>query len=239
MKDAEKLAVAAVVLLGGYYQWRRSIPPAPAPARGGVPADYGAGAGRTIPAAPAGSSGRKLEGLTPGAAVRLYGPAGALVTRMTEEALRIRGFAGAVVPVDSFIPLRSMGMEPRIRAAGLVDADGNIDLPFAEVDGKLYSYEDLVAGLSRLPLTNVRERATPYVFVYGPPDCPYTKQGLDVLDAHGIPYEYRDVNDPRYQPRFEVLVRAYGFKEVLWPVLEINGVLYSKPPLEVVQVALR
>lgn len=243
MNVLSNFVLVALLLWGGYSGWTafRKAPKASAEipetgrgsqangANGRRPTEASRGWFSSAPVA------RKTATLRTESTILIYGPSGT-ATGMAEEALKFRGFTkSVVVPVDTTDQFQELGMVPALRAAGLVNSKGVVNFPFIDVDGELYSHEALLAGLSQFPLSDVREHPTPYITIYGPADCPFTRQGREELDANGIPYVVRDVNDPRYQPRFEALVRAYDFKSYAWPMIDINGKMFSKPSLDVVR----
>lgn len=245
MTAIKTFVILAVLLWGGCSVWKAAFPAVPRASMSGTDSPPAEAVGQ--PAAKASMPPRAKAGrgwfsaaptmrLRPDSAILIYGPENDISTKTMEEALRIRGFSqGVVIPVESGEQFQELGMTEALKSAGLVDAKGNATLPFISVDGELYSADALAAELSKLPLTNVRERETPYIVVYGITGCPYTKAGQDELDAAGIPYEFRDVNDPRYRPHFKALLYAYDFKYIYWPVLDINGRMFSKPSIEVVR----
>ena len=245
MTAIKTFVILALLLWGGYSGWKAVFPAVPRASMPGTDSPHAEAVGRlatkaSIPPRTKASRGwfsaAPTMHLRPDSAILIYGPENDISTKITEEALRIRGFSqGVIIPVGSIEQFQDLGITEALKAAGLVDAKGNASLPFISVDGDLYSIGALVAGLSRLPLTNVRERATPYIIIYGPADCPYIQQEKEELDANSIPYEVRNVNDPRYQPHFEALIRAYDFKNIDWPMLDINGRMFSKPSIEVVR----
>lgn len=172
-------------------------------------------------------------------AVVIYGPDNELGTATVEEAMKIRDLPYDRTPVNDRADLKNLELLPALKAAGMVTPEGRVGLPVISIDGRLYGKEEFLAGLSELPLTNVWDQSTSYIYVYGPPDCVFVQKGQEELEANGFQYEYRNVNDPRYRPRFEALLRAYGFKAFLWPMLEINGRLFSKPSPDVVRTNYR
>lgn len=237
MTTISNIVIIGLLLWGGYSAWKAAfseVPRAPIAAKGAPNTEARRGWFSTAPVA------RKTVALRPDSTILIYGPEKHRSTKIAEEVLRIRGFSQSVViPVENIDQFHELGITEALKTAGLVDAKGGADMPFISVDGELYSVAALSEGLSQLPLTNVRERETPYIIIYGPANCPYTQQGREELDANSIPYEVRDVNDPRYQPHFEALVRAYDFKYINWPMLDINGRMFSKPSIEVVRTNYR
>lgn len=245
MTAIKTFVILALLLWGGYSGWKAVFPAVPRASITDTDSSHAEAVGQhaTIASMPPRAKVRRgwfaaapTMHLRPDSAILIYGPENDISTKTTEEALRIRGLSqGVIIPVGSSEQFQNLGMTEALKAAGLVDARGNVNLPFISVDGDLYSIEALVAGLSQLPLTNVRERAAPYIIIYGPPGCPYIQQAKEELDANSIPYEVRDVNDPQYRPHFEALIRAYGFKKFDWPMLDINGRMLSRPSIEVVR----
>lgn len=240
MNAISNLVLAALILWGGYNGWKAAFRKAPH-----IAAESNGARGsnmakdkviqRTEDSRSWFSSAPvalKLATFRPDSTILIYGQ-NDINAKMTEETLRFKGFSKSVlIPIESINQFQDLGIAPALTAAGLVNSRGATSLPFYSVDGQLYSQSAFEAGLAQLPLTKVRERETPYITIYGPAGCPFTLQGRQELDANGFQYEVRDVNDPRYRPRFEALVRAYEFKTILWPMIDISGRLFSKPSIE-------
>ena len=249
MTAIKTFVILALVFWGGYGVWKAVFPAAPQASTPSTDSQHAEAVGRfatkasTPPRAKVSRSwfsAAPAMHLRPDSAILIYGPENDISTKTTEEALRIRGLSqGVIVPVENSQQFQDLGITEALKNAGLVDAKGIASLPFISVDGDLFSIKALVAGLSELPLTNVRQRATPYITIYGPAGCPYIQKEKEELDANGIPYEVRDVNDPRYQPHFEALIRAYDFKNIDWPMLDISGRMFSRPSIEVVRTNYR
>lgn len=169
----------------------------------------------------------------------IYGVKGHDSTTEMEAAIDIRGLSSSLTPVSDLEEIKGLGITDQIRAAGILEPDGMINLPFVAVDGKLHRGRDFNEELKRLPVTNIREHEDPYIIAYGVTGCPHTRQGTARLEANDIPYEFRDISDERYRGRHNVLMREQKSEYCEYPLLDISGRIFCNPSIEVVRANFR
>ena len=164
----------------------------------------------------------------------LYGPEEGRDTYRMLEALKLRGLSGSVVSVGNLDDIKALDLLEKAQAAG-VESGGSFSLPFASVDGQLYSRQAMDEALAALPISHPRLQEGPYIIVYGAGNCSIEAGLIRQLDDNGFPYEFHNVNEPRYVARLDAFRDVLGDRVAQLPVYEINGQMFSQPSIEVVR----
>jgi hypothetical protein len=155
--------------------------------------------------------------------------------RTVMELLKLKKLLCGFVPVKNMQDIVALKMMERLKDAGIASSDGNsVSTPYFSIDGKLVRHEKFMALLARLPLPYSEEYPYAYIVVYGIPGCGFTYSGIRELEDNNLKYEFRDVNDPRYRPRFDALMAARDIKSIDWPVMDVSGHILVKPPIETI-----
>jgi hypothetical protein len=138
------------------------------------------------------------------------------------------------VQVWSYDDIKALNILDRLKSDGVTDGE-DISIPFFNVNGKFVSEKKFLSTLKGMAIVDIRESPDPYIHVYGVEGCGFAQRGMRELDNNGLPYEFRDVNDPRYRGRFGALMQVSGVSSYEWPVIDVNGHVLINPAADEVK----
>ena len=167
------------------------------------------------------------------AKIIMYGPENDPAIQTAKELLKFKGLSCSLIPINAWADVQALKIADNLKDAGMVGPNGDVSLPFFTVGGKFVKSEKFFTSLEKLPFTDIVESRDPYIIVYGVQGCSFTFSKLRELDDNKLRYEFRDVNDPRYRPRFDALLRAHKVSDYKWPIMDVSGhFLTTNPSIE-------
>ncbi|MGZ3769941.1 MAG: tetratricopeptide repeat protein [Bdellovibrio sp.] len=155
-----------------------------------------------------------------------------ILSEIAQESLALKKIDARLVEMDHPDDIHRLGLDEQLRKDGIMNSDGDLNVPFYKVGEHFYTDVAVRAALEKISASALEDRKDHSIIVYGPLDCPKTEYRTNLLTKNKIPFEYRDVNNSKHQGKYLALMNTLLPKGGDWPIVVVNGKILAAPSYE-------